>query len=228
MTNFDKTIKLLHGNINPYNDFDHTKYPDTLTPGSMPANELIQDVVRQLTPSFILEIGSWLGWSANGMATQMKLNGTTDGVIVCIDTWMGSPYDWNVRTETPDNTPVKLKNGYPTFYYNFLANMFYHELQNTVVPFAYPSVTAGEILKTVLNNPDIIIDMIYLDGSHIAQDVFNDCLTFYPLLKNKGVILGDDWNKVGVSYGITEFCNSENLPLPRIFPNGVHWIIEKP
>ena len=42
MSQFNKIKKLLHGDLDLYENFDHTKYENTLSPGSMPANELLQ------------------------------------------------------------------------------------------------------------------------------------------------------------------------------------------
>ena len=192
----------------------------------MPANEVLGTFVKTFKPSVILEIGSWLGWSAMGMAKQMKENGT-EGVIVCIDTWMGGLEHWNSAiNQTPDNKLNRI-NGYPTLYYNFLANMCYVELQNTVIPLAYPSTIAANIIAQTFPKNSVPVDMIFLDGSHLAQDVYHDCINYWPILKKGGILLGDDWQADGVRYGVTEFCNTEGLPQPQQVGNGVHWFMTK-
>lgn len=94
MTQFQKIKKLLHGELDVYENFNHTDYDNTLSPGSMPANELLQAVVDRDKPSLIIEVGSFLGWSAFGMSTKMKeLN--SDGVTICVDSWMGGADHWH-------------------------------------------------------------------------------------------------------------------------------------
>tara|TARA_B100000795_G_C22712772_1_gene404240 strand:+ start:90 stop:818 length:729 start_codon:yes stop_codon:yes gene_type:complete len=36
-------------------------------------------------------------------------------------------------------------------------------------------------------------DVIYIDGSHIAEDVLNDCISSWKILKKDGIILFDDY-----------------------------------
>ena len=226
MTKFQEIKKILHGDLDLYENFDHTKYGNTLSPGSMPANEILQDIVKRTKPTVIVEIGSWLGWSAVGMAAQMKAN-DTEGAIICIDTWMGSVDHWNTIINDYQNSPIKRLNGYPTFYYNFLANMVYAGLQNTVIPVAYPSTQAAHIVGPQLKKNNIDIDLIFLDGSHLAQDVYTDCISYYPFLKSGGMIFGDDWQITDVRTAITEYCETEGLPSPELHPNGVHWFMKK-
>lgn len=226
MSKFQQIKELLHGKLDVYENFDYKKYENTLSPGSMPANEILSSFVKSLKPTIIIEIGSWLGWSAWGMAKQMKENGT-EGVIVCIDTWMGGLEGWaSAIRDTPDNK-IKRVNGYPTFYYNFLANMCYAGVQDTVVPFAYPSTIALNVIGDVFPNNNVVVDMIYLDGSHLAQDVYHDCLNCWPILKKGGILLGDDWQAAGVKYGVEEFCKTEQIPFPQQVGNGVHWFMMK-
>lgn len=225
MTQFEKIKKLLHGNLSIYEDFDHNLYKNTLRPGSMPANEVLQSVVQQIKPSLIIEIGSYLGWSANGMATTLK-EITNDGVIICVDTWMGGADHWLSKISDPDN-PIQTKHGYPTFYYNFLANMCYANKQDTVIPFAYPSSTAAEILTKVFTENNLSADLIYVDGSHLALDVFYDCKHYYPLLRDGGIMFGDDWQCDDVKSGLITFCEENEINNLQLHPNGVHWFITK-
>lgn len=226
MTKFQQIKELLHGKLDLYENFDYNNYKNTLSPGSMPANEILSSFVKSLKPSIILEVGSWLGWSAMGMAKQMKENGT-DGAIVCIDTWMGGVEHWDSAIKQTSDNKLQRINGYPTLYYNFLANMCYAGLQNTVIPFAYPSTIAANIILPLFQKNNITVDMIFLDGSHLAQDVYHDCINYFPILKKNGILLGDDWQSGGVSYGVTEFCKTEQVAYPQQVGNGVHWFMMK-
>jgi len=110
--------------------------------------------------------------------------------ILCVDTWSGAPEFWTDQKDPDRFLSLKLKNGYPTVYYQFLANMCYAGIDDIVTPLPLPSTVAAEVLK----RKDIKADMIYIDGSHEYQDVFMDILTWIPRLKTGGVIFGDDYS----------------------------------
>lgn len=222
---FSKLKKLLYNDLDVYEGFDWTQYPDTLSPGSMPANEVLIGEVQKLKPTLVIEIGSFLGWSASGMALEMR-HFNKDSVVLCIDTWMGGADHWYEATFDPKSR-IKRKNGYPTLYYNFLANICYGNLQENILPFAYPSNTAAEILKKVFNENQIKADMIYVDGSHAPIDVFYDCLNYWDLLRDGGVMFGDDWTCEGVVQGVHEFCTLKDIKNLRIHSNHVHWFLTK-
>jgi len=225
MSQFEKIKQLLHGDLDVYENFDHTQYEDTLSPGSMPANDVLQLIVEDVKPSLIIEVGSFLGWSAWGMSTKMQeLN--PDGVTICVDSWMGGSDHWEEATFNKEGR-IKKKNGYPTFYYNFLANMKYANMDKVVVPFAYPSVTAADILQKVFKENDLKADMIYVDGSHLALDVYFDCTNYWPLLKEGGIMFGDDWTCEDVRAGVHEFCTQHNVGTLQVHPNQVHWFLKK-
>jgi len=224
MTNFKKIKQLLHGDLDLYENFDHTQYENTLSPGSMPANELLQGIVDKEKPSLIIEVGSFLGWSAWGMSSKMKeLN--PEGVTICVDSWMGGADHWQEATFKADGR-IKRKNGYPTFYYNFLANMCYAGMQETIVPFAYPSITAAIILQKVFTESKLEADMIYIDGSHEYWDVILDLTNYWPLLKEGGVMFGDDWTCGDVRKAVTDIAEQNQFQL-SVNPNGVHWFLRK-
>jgi predicted O-methyltransferase YrrM len=224
VTQFSKIKYLLHGDLDLYENFEYTEYENTLSPGSMPANEILSQVVEDKKPSLIIEVGSFLGWSAYGMSSKMKeLN--PDGVTICVDSWMGGSDHWESTVFGGDNR-IQRKNGYPTFYYNFLANMCYMGMQETVIPFAYPSVTAADILQTVMKRENLFADMIYIDGSHLYLDVLLDLQNYWPLLKDGGVMFGDDWTCPDVREAVLEFVQENKYPL-TIHPNQVHWFIDK-
>lgn len=215
----DKLRKSLYKGVNIYEDFNWEEYPNTLSPGSMPANELLQAFILQQNPSLIIEVGSFLGYSAVGM-TKSMISQNKLGVTICVDTWMGGADHWG-------DDRIKRKNGYPTFYYNFLSNICHAGLQNSILPIALPSNTAANILYKVFEVDGIKADTIYIDGSHEPLDVFYDCMNYWELLKDGGIIFGDDWTCEGVVQGVNEFCLHKEINNIEIHSNGVHWFIKK-
>jgi predicted O-methyltransferase YrrM len=211
--------KILYNNQDVYEGFDWNKYPNTLSPGSMPANELLQQIIRKESPSLIIEVGSFLGFSAVGM-TQAMMEKDKDGVTICVDSWMGGADHW-------EDIRIKRVNGYPTFYYNFLANICHSGLQNNILPIALPSNTASVVLQKAFKEDNIKADVIYIDGSHEPLDVFYDCLNYWELLKDGGIMFGDDWTCEGVVQGVYSFCNEKSINSLQIHPNQVHWLLKK-
>ena len=55
-----------------YENFDHSTYGNSLEPGSMPADGLYEHWINQYKPNIIIEVGSFLGYSAIKMAKEIK------------------------------------------------------------------------------------------------------------------------------------------------------------
>ena len=55
-----------------YEGFDITPYKDSLEPGSMPADGLYEKWIQLYKPNLIVEVGSFLGYSAIKMAKVIK------------------------------------------------------------------------------------------------------------------------------------------------------------
>lgn len=92
------------------------------------------------------------------------------------------------------------------------------------------------VLNSYLNSCDIIfltcdslqsvsqigefLDFVYIDGSHIYNDVYNDISNFYFITKKGGCIGGHDINTPDVTRAVFDFCK-EYDKLPRI--KGKDW-----
>jgi len=69
------------------------------------------------------------------------------------------------------------------------------------------------------------IDVLYLDGSHDYDAVLGDLESWFPKIKRGGVLLGDDWNWLGVRTAAQDYCKENKLNLEDIGFNG--WKIIK-
>lgn len=177
---------------------------------------VFSDLMVRKKPRLIIEVGSWLGMSTYTMATLLKKH-NLDSIIVCVDTWLGSQEHW----EDPDmRQHLELKNGFPTFYWSFLSNMRKQEVDDVIVPLPLPSQIAARFLKA----KNLQADLIYIDGSHQEQDVYNDLCSYWPLLAPGGVIFGDDWPWESVSNAVKRFCDEKKL-VYRV--QDINWTIEK-
>src|SRR5262245_26418169 len=120
-------------------------------------------LIDETRPSTIVEIGTWKGASAIHMATLARRH-HRDVIVLCIDTWLGGLAAWSqpeLRAE------LRRVHGWPTLYYQFLANVVHTGLRGTVVGWPVTSATA----VAILTQHDVTVDLIYIDGSHLEREV---------------------------------------------------------
>ena len=55
------------------------------------------------------------------------------------------------------------------------------------------------------------IDILYIDGDHHYNAVSQDLSMYYPKVKKNGLIIGDDYNEIGVSNAIKDFSKTHNI-----------------
>jgi len=211
-------LQTLYG-ADPYQGFSADAHPLDLHGGlDHPA---LTEIIRRLRPRIVFEVGSWKGANAIRMAKLLKELGV-DGAVVCIDTWLGSVEHWNGGTSPEWDIRPMLKHGYPTLYYQFLANVVHAGVQDIVVPVPNTSDNAAKWLAG-----RVTADLIYVDASHEEEDVYRDVCNYWQLLRPGGVLCGDDWHAYwhGVICGVNRFVKENGLNL-RI--SGPMWSTEKP
>ena len=167
-------------------------------------------------PSLVIEVGSWKGASALKMADYVAEGGT----IVCIDTWLG---DCNMY-QFPD---LHRKYGYPQVYYQFLSNVVHSGKQNVIVPMPVTSHVAA----LLLNSWGVKADAVYIDASHDYHDAKRDLEDYWPLVKDGGVLFGDDYSGgfPGLMQAANEFSAQVSAKL-KPFNNSIgqyYFIMEK-
>ncbi len=97
-----------------------------------------------LKPKLIVEIGTWLGGSAIHMGGLLRAAGLNDSCILCVDTWLGSSEHY-IYPEA--RRTLKLVDGRPTFYADFMQNVVQHGLQDIILPFSITSAGAAAVLR---------------------------------------------------------------------------------
>lgn len=127
-------------------------------------------VFNRADPLNILEIGSWEGRSALFLATYFPR-----ARLTAVDTWAGSDEHLCSTANLSD-----------------LEARFDHNLS----AFAYRVSKHKGMSALVL--PELLsagrqYDLIYVDGSHLADDVLNDAVTAWRMLPQGGVIIFDDF-----------------------------------
>ena len=205
---------------NPYEGFDYQQYPLDLSGGGFLPG-FILPLMEITRPRLIIEVGTWKGTSAVQMASIMGNLGI-DGALICIDTWLGG-LEHILNTDPVWGLSRYYRHGYPTIYYQFLANVMQRGLQDFIVPFPNTSnIAARWLLK---NN--IEADLIFIDGSHDEEDVKQDLTNYWKVLKPGGIIFGDDYHSdwSGVVNAVDWFAQEQHL-LPQVVE--VKWILAKP
>ncbi len=158
-------------------------------PGYFSYNDLYDYIADNVAPnSTLVEVGTWLGKSANYLVTKFKE--LKKGVnFITVDTFKGT------EDEALHQNIVGAFNG----------DIFYEFIDNTVLSDNYGLFN---IIKDTSKNAanqfsNSSIDYIMLDAGHSFEDVTNDIKTWYNKIKPGGIISGDDY---GGSYfpGVTK------------------------
>lgn len=157
-------------------------------------------------PHKVLEIGSFEGQSACWILD------TTDADITCIDTWEGS--DEHSETEKTD-----------------LFTKFSNNIGEDRDRVTCHKGKSRAILPTL---PFETFDFIYVDGDHHAQNVLEDIILSWPLLKKNGILVCDDylWKREGSE--VEDTCNPKvaidafiKVFTPHVLSTGVQCILQR-
>lgn len=194
---------------NPYEDFNEDLTFDLQGWGTNEST--LNKLIDEVRPSLIVEVGTWKGASAIGMAKHVKEIGL-GCEILCVDTWLGSLEHMNYPP---------LKNGYPQIYYQFLKNVITLSLQDIIVPFPNTSSIACQWLRKEKVTPNLV----YIDGSHDGFDVYNDISEYYEII-DKGILCGDDYGWNGVGSAVEIFSDTTGIGY-ELLNHGVVWVIRK-
>lgn len=170
---------------------------------------MFEQVIAKIRPSKIIEVGSWKGRSAVNIVKTCQKHGLTTQLL-CVDTWLGSLENYSRHTE--DNKwlheALHLEHGYPKLHQTFLSNMIRYEVSNSVIPLPLPSSIAARVIE----DKGIQADVIYIDGSHDYHDCVNDLRDYWPLLRDGGILFGDDYQAwPGVTRAVNEFIDQHGL-----------------
>jgi len=209
-------MEAIHGK-DIYEGFDHTAYPQDRS-GWGGESEAFGEIIRGVRPSFVIEVGSWKGASALTMAEVMGREGI-EGKILCVDTWLGALEFWSDQSDPERFGALECRHGYPSVYYRFLANVLHAGKEGRIVPFPLPASAAALWLMRT----DLRADLIYLDGSHEEEDVYQDLLDYHSLLAPGGTLFGDDWGWSGVRAAVERFAAERRIRIRHIHDK---WVLE--
>jgi predicted O-methyltransferase YrrM len=193
----------------PYADFPVASFALDHRGFNLPERAL--NLVAEVRPSRIIEIGTWKGNSAFFMADTLSAI-DVPFEMVCVDTWLGSSEmwlpDWQ-EDATERRTGIERRHGYPTIYYQFLANVLKKGYEGSIVPFPATSNVAYEVLCRL----GYTAKFIYIDGSHSRLDASNDVTNYWDLVEAGGILCGDDYNWPGVRAAVNDLVARVGYPL---------------
>lgn len=213
-------IKKLFFNTDPY---------EGLSPGSAPMKvkgwhsdrPVIRNLIKEHRPDLYVEVGTWLGASAIHAADVMDGEGL-ESPIICIDTWLGAQEFWEDVAHNERHEDLELRNGYPSVYHRFLANVLHAGHAGRIVPLPQTSLIAGRLLR----KQGLKAGLIYIDCSHDEGDVLRDIETYWEILEDNGILFGDDYDEFwpGLVHDVNRFAVARGLEVET--RDGV-WILKK-
>jgi predicted O-methyltransferase YrrM len=146
--------------------FDKTWFDGNIVPWCVTFSR----VFRRETPVRILEIGSFQGRSSLFFLTYF-----THGNLTAVDTWAGSD-------EHEGDASLELET---------LEARFDGNVAPCATRLTKRRGSSLQVLPQLLDEKQEF-DVIYVDGSHLADDVLTDGITAWRLLKKDGVLIFDD------------------------------------
>jgi predicted O-methyltransferase YrrM len=164
--------------------------------------------------SQFVEVGSWLGRSTISLARMIQ-ESEKQIKLYAVDTFAGSPGE-------PEIEQVVKESG-GSVYHQFYGNLKRCGVDLVAWPLIMSSLTAAWLFD------DASLDFVFIDASHMYEDVKADIEAWLPKIKTGGWIGGHDYSThVGVSKAVDEkFPNwrlNMHWELLRVATEGGCWL----
>ncbi len=201
----DSQIRTLLGLENAFEDYAFDESRVDLS-GWNSTHPFFRRLLEEFKPKLIIELGVWKGMSSLHMAVQSgKLGLKTE--ILAIDTWLGSSAHLSSDGRRDELSP---RNGYPTLYETFLANVYSKKQQDVIVPLPMDGTSAAFALKRL----GVKADLIHIDASHEYEACLQDFRNYWEILADDGVMLCDDYGIwPDVSRAVCQFAAEVERPV---------------
>ena len=132
----------------------------------------------------VLEIGSWCGASTLTWGEGINFYFNSKGSITCVDAWL--PYVDLGANPTEDMLMID-----DALRQNEVFDVFKHNIQ--FLPNDIEIIIHRGWSQDILPSLEIeTYDLVYIDGDHKYDNVISDITNAMPLLRNGGVMCGDD------------------------------------
>lgn len=196
----EKMRKIIYSDYNPYEGLE---LMEVNAQGWASTSPVFEEIIQEIKPKLIVEVGTWKGASAIHMA-QTMLKYYDDFEILCIDTFLGSVEHW---VDQQGSLFGGIKNGRPMVYEQFLSNVVHFQLTDYITPLPIDSINGSEILAKLGVQPDLI----YIDAAHDYVSVRNDLTNYATCLRPGGYLLGDDWFHEPIKRAAWDTFGKENV-----------------
>lgn len=166
-------------------------------------NEIVLNkLIDEIQPKFILEMGSWTGAGS----TSFILNKAPDAHLVCVDHWSNELEVHNTQKALSVDILMQDAERIKVLFDLFLNNTWEH--RHHLTPIRKNTIDGLNLLKTL----DIPFDLIYIDAHHDYESVLHDISISIENWPN-AVICGDDyrWPDRGVEFAVQECAKKYNL-----------------
>jgi hypothetical protein len=178
-------------------------------------NQIFDNLVNEIKPKTIIEVGTWKGRSAAHWLNATA-NAKLDTKLYCVDSWLGGIDHFMAGTDRLLDGA-----GSPKIYHQFFRNFIDSEHANRIYPIQQTSINGARILS----HYGIKGDIVYIDAGHEYEDVRDDLKYFWPLVANGGRMFGDDFRAFpGLNKAVIEFANSNSLSIDVI--DGNFWVLK--
>ena len=209
---------------NPYEGFEgHGLHYDPQ--GWNSERAIFHELLHRVQPRLVIEVGTWKGASAIHMGKYLQKQCPGHAKILAVDSWLGSLEFWEREKNPGLYQALRHRQGFPRVYEQFLFNVIHAGMQEVIIPFPQTSLIAARWLL----NRGVRAELIYIDGSHDAEDVALDLKNYYAILANGGMIFGDDYHSEdgGVRQAVGRFAEEHSVAVD-LRENGQFWALEKP
>ena len=162
---------------------------------------VFNDVIEEIKPKTIIEIGSWVGASAIHMAKCLKANNIDDFQILCVDTFLGSNASLWIENF------INVDNVFQEQYNQFNINVTNSGFNENISALPMTSSSAAELCD-ILN---VQVDLIYIDAGHQEKEVYDDLNDWWPI--STKMVFGDDYSETwsGVKKAVNRFAQEKNI-----------------
>lgn len=207
-------IEELKNNLfyNNYIDTIDQKNIDFSYPHTNLNENVLKAIFKTVKSDFYLEIGSMHGGSAIVTAKYIKQN-NLNTKIICIDPFCGDTNMWAFDKNHIKNNQwsfLKIKNGRPTLYDTFIANINHTKNDDIILAIPTTSSVGIDLLKKLFQEKRIstLPNLIYLDSAHSEDETYCELKKAYDLLENGGILFGDDFDWASVKNDVIKFTQT--------------------
>ncbi len=141
-------------------------------------------------PIKMLEVGTWFGEGSTKIWIKYLPNGSD---LYLVDSW--KPYFSEKDRNSGDNIYARMDLVPLSAFVNTIKNVFNFERSKNINIYT----TRGNSTQFLQSLKDKYFDIVYIDGSHYYDDVVKDIREAKRLVKNGGIVCGDDLERLPTS-----------------------------